>query len=153
MAQGINFNSNRLVVATKKPHIILDFAAKHGKQHEMQEVLFRSYFSDGRNVSADDVLRELVSEVGLDPDKAIAALTDEEYVREFEEGVVESKQKGKLVKHVSVDVESFDPGITGVPNFEFYLKDNPQVQQTFSGAQQVDTIVAVCSRLKSMAKM
>ena len=79
---------------TKKPHIILDFASKHGKQHEMQEVLFRAYFADGLNVSSDDVLRELVSEVGLDPDKAIAALKDKKYVREFDEGVKESKMKG-----------------------------------------------------------
>ena len=95
MVQGINFSLNRLVVPTKKPHIILDFAGKHGKQHEMQEVLFRAYFSDGRNVSSDEVLKELVEEVGLDADKALAALKDTEYVSEFEKGIRESYSKGK----------------------------------------------------------
>lgn len=94
LLQGITFNPNRLVVPTKKPHIVLDFASKHGKQHEMQEVLFRAYFSDGRDVSSDDVLKELVSEVGLDPDQAMAAIADKEYVREFDEGIKESKIKG-----------------------------------------------------------
>lgn len=93
--QGINFNPNRLVVPTKKPHIILDFAGQHGKQHEMHEVLFRAYFVEGRNVSSDQVLKELVEEVGLDSDKALAALRDSEYVSTFEKGVKETYAKGK----------------------------------------------------------
>lgn len=94
--QGINFNPNRLVVPTKKPHIILDFAAKHGKQHEMQEVLFRAYFSEGRNVASDEVLKDLVCEVGLDANEALASLSDRDYVCEFEKGIKEVQSKGKL---------------------------------------------------------
>ena len=36
--QGITFNPSRLVVPTKKAHILLEYAAREGKQHEMQEV-------------------------------------------------------------------------------------------------------------------
>ena len=92
--QGINFTPDRLVVPTKKPHILLDFAEAHGKQHEMQEALFKAYFTDGRNVSSNDVLRELAGEVGLDQDKAVAALSEKKYVRKFEEGIKETKTKG-----------------------------------------------------------
>ena len=60
----------------------------------MQEVLFRAYFSEGRNVSSDDVLKELVSEVGLNPNEALAALSDSKYIREFEEGIGQTKMKG-----------------------------------------------------------
>ncbi len=74
--------------------MILDFAGKHGKQHEMQEVLFRAYFAEGRNVSSNEVLKELVEEVGLDSDKALAALRDSEYVSGFEKGVKETHAKG-----------------------------------------------------------
>ena len=84
-----------MVVATKKPHILLDFASKHGKQHELQEVLFQAYFSEGQNVSSDKVLKELASKVGLDTDKAMAALSDKQYACDFEEGIKESKMKGK----------------------------------------------------------
>ena len=82
------------MVPTKNPHILLDFAEAHGKQHEMQEVLFKAYFSEGRNVSSSDVLKELAGEVGLDQDKAIAALTDKACVQKFEEGIKETKIKG-----------------------------------------------------------
>ncbi len=77
--------------------MILDFAGKHGKQHEMQEVLFRAYFSEGRNVSSNEVLKELVEEVGLDSGKALAALRDSGYVSGFEKGVKESSAKGSQV--------------------------------------------------------
>lgn len=39
--QGITFSPDMLVVPTKKAHILLEYAAKEGKQHELQEV--RSY--------------------------------------------------------------------------------------------------------------
>lgn len=95
--QGIDFTPNRLVVPTKKPHIILDFASKHSKQHQMQEILFRAYFSEGRDVSSDEVLKELVSEVGLNPNEALAALSEKEYVENFEEGIKQTKTKGLYV--------------------------------------------------------
>lgn len=141
---------------TKKPHIILNFALQHGKQHEMQEVLFRAYFSEGRNVSSNDVLKELVSEVGLNPNEALAALSDSKYVREFEDDIKQTKLKGMSWKCMSLCVlqELFNSsGISSVPYFEFYLRDKPEVRQSFSGAQQVDTMVAVCGRLRNLAKM
>ena len=36
--QGITFNPSRLVVPTKKAHILLDYAVSEGKQHQLQEV-------------------------------------------------------------------------------------------------------------------
>lgn len=82
------------MVSSKKPHLLLEYASKEGKQHKMQEVLFRAYFADGQNVSSDGVLRELAGEVGLDVEKAMAALGDTEAVKEFEEGVREAQRKG-----------------------------------------------------------
>ncbi len=103
-SQGINFNPNRLVVPTKKPHIILDFAEAHGKQHEMQEALFKAYFSEGRDVSSSKVLKELAGKVGLDQDKAIAALSEKKYMRKFEEGIKETKTKGEIVTKTCIQL-------------------------------------------------
>ena len=90
------------MVSTKKPHILLDYASKEGKQHAMQEVLFRAYFTDGQNVSSDEVLKELAREVGLDVDKAMEALRDTEAVRDFEKGVKDAQTKGTYVFFFSV---------------------------------------------------
>lgn len=82
------------MVPTKKAHIISDFALKYNKQHQMQESLFSAYFSEGQNINLDDVLEKLASEVGLDPKEAMVALSDPMYIRQFEEGIGQTKLKG-----------------------------------------------------------
>ena len=85
------------MVPTKKAHMILDYASKEGKQHEMQELLFQSYFSDGKNITSDEVLRELASKAGLNVDKAMAAVKNSEASDKFEEDVKESLRKGMKI--------------------------------------------------------
>ena len=43
--------------------------------------------------------------------------------------------------------------ITGVPHFEVYLKDKAGPHQEFSGAQSVETFVAVFRKLKISSRM
>lgn len=136
-AVGINFTPSRLVVPTKKAHILLAHADKKGKQHEFQEVLFRAYFSDGQNISDEGILHNLLTEVGLDGEKAMAALQDTEAVQSYEAEVEEAVRKG----------------ITGVPYFEVYLRDSPGKRKTMSGAQPVDTFVALFNRLRLLPKV
>ena len=82
------------MVPTKKAHMILDYASEEGKQHEMQEVLFRAYFKEGKNVTSDEVLKELMSETGLDVDRAMSAVKNSKASDKFEEDVKESLRKG-----------------------------------------------------------
>ena len=58
-------------------------------------MLFRAYFAEGRNVNSEEVLAELLGEVGLDKDKALASIKDTTAQREFEEGVEEAMNKGE----------------------------------------------------------
>ena len=74
--------------------MILDYASEEGKQHEMQEVLFRAYFKEGKNVTSDEVLKELMSETGLDVDRAMSAVKNSKASDKFEEDVKESLRKG-----------------------------------------------------------
>ena len=82
------------MVPTKKAHMILDYASEEGKQHEMQEILFRAYFKEGKNITSDSVLRELASEAGLDVEKALSCIKNSELSDKFEEDVKESLKKG-----------------------------------------------------------
>ncbi len=45
-------------------------------------------------MSSEEVLRDLANEVGLNGNEAIAALSNKEYIHEFEEGVKMGKMKG-----------------------------------------------------------
>jgi len=67
----------------------------HTHTHPHTQILFRSYFSEGKNVNSEPVLRALLEEVGLDPDKALALLQDKEAVQHFEEGIREALRKGR----------------------------------------------------------
>lgn len=85
------------MVPTKKAHIILDYASEEGKQHELQEELFKAYFAEGKNITSDAVLKELASKAGLDVDKAMAAVKDSKASDRFEEAVKDSLRKGAVV--------------------------------------------------------
>lgn len=47
----------------------------------------------------------------------------------------------------------YDAGITGVPYFEIYIKDRAVMVQSMSGAQPVDTFVALFKRLRLLPKV
>jgi len=78
-AEGIEFDFGSLQHAnTRRAHRVLQLAKSQGLQAEMQERLFRAYFSEGRKVSDPDTLAELGEEVGLDADEVRDAFEDED---------------------------------------------------------------------------
>lgn len=112
--QGLQFNysTDRKIAPTRKAHILLSYAFSHGKQHALQERLFEANFQDSKDISDDSVLRQLVEETGLDADEAMAALSDAQHLREYEEEVATARKKGWYMAtydHLSVSVKSIPP--------------------------------------------
>jgi len=62
---GVNFSSDRRVVNTFDAACLVELAQELGKQHEMVEVLSRSYFEDAMDISQEEVLLDLAEEAGL----------------------------------------------------------------------------------------
>ena len=98
---GITFDYGaiRRMPNTLTAHRLLDYAESRSSatvQHQLAEVLFRYYFSEGQDVGDVDTLCEAASEVGLDADEARRYLderADEDFMRArirsaFEIGVV-----------------------------------------------------------------
>ena len=67
---------------TLDAHRLLHWAGTQGEQRALQHALFTAYFTDGRDPSDPQVLLELVSHVGLDPQRARQILSSDEYTRE-----------------------------------------------------------------------
>jgi predicted DsbA family dithiol-disulfide isomerase len=63
-------------------HRIVHLAAAHGLQHEMEERLFRAYFTEGALISDHDALIALAAEVGVPEAEARAVLLTERYAEE-----------------------------------------------------------------------
>ena len=66
------------MVNTFDAHVLLEYAKDFGKQTELKMTLTKAFFSDRKDVSTKEVLREALVSVGLDADKALAKLEDEE---------------------------------------------------------------------------
>ncbi|WP_299562019.1 DsbA family oxidoreductase [uncultured Sulfitobacter sp.] len=69
---GIDFKlgDDSRIFNTFQAHQLLDWAQKYDKQHPLELALFAAHFSDGRDVSRQEVLVDVADSVGLDRDLA-----------------------------------------------------------------------------------
>lgn len=124
--EGLQFDFESLQHAnTSRAHRVLHLAKSQGLQAEMQERLFRAYFSEGRQISDAETLAELGEEVGLDSDEVRDAFNDEE----FEEAVEKDITRARML------------GVKGVPYFLFEEK------YAVSGAQSAETFTNVLEQV------
>lgn len=105
--EGLEYNMDQAVVANSyDAHLLAQFAKDRGKADEMEESLFRAYFTDGENISNHKTLISLAEEIGIDPTEA--------------ESITESDKYANAVKH---DIQlAKNINITGVPFFLFNQK-------------------------------
>src|SRR5690606_17037626 len=77
---GIGFNIENAIVANTFPaHKLLHFAAKSNKANEAEELLFHTYFIDGKNIADQEVLVNIAEELGLDTDQAQYVLNSDSF--------------------------------------------------------------------------
>ncbi|MBE2279138.1 MAG: DsbA family oxidoreductase [Ignavibacteriaceae bacterium] len=111
---GLTFNLDNAVVSnTFNAHRFIHFANQFNKQIEAEESLFRSYFTEGKNIDDLEVLLKIGEELGLDSTELKLALHN----NSFSEDV-----RGDIY-------EAFQIGVRGVPFFLFNGK------HAVSGAQ------------------
>lgn len=115
--EGLVYNFDKSVVANSfKAHVLTHFAKQFGKQDEVEELLFQSYFRDGKNIDDIEVLKDLATTVGLNA-------TD--YENAVKEGVLDDEVKMDIY-------EARQIGVQGVPFFVYDRK------YAISGAQPVE---------------
>jgi predicted DsbA family dithiol-disulfide isomerase len=92
---GLVYNFDTSIVANSfNAHRFTHFAKHHGKQNEAEESLFRSYFTDGKNIDDYPTLIQLGSEIGLDTAALKTALEDGSYADEVKIDIYEAQQVG-----------------------------------------------------------
>ena len=120
-----NFDDKSLMVNTFEAHILLEYAKGFGKQTELKMQLMKAYFSDGKDVSDKNILKQALLDVGLNAEEALSKLKDEEAIKE-----IRTKQdywKGM--------------GISSVPTIVFNRKS------AVTGAQPVSTLKSVLAEM------
>ena len=113
------------MVNTFDAHILLEYAKEFGKQTELKMTLTKAFFSDRKDVSDRDVLREALLSVGLNVDEAFATLDNEE-----------AKNKIRTIQNQWKNM-----GVNSVPTIVFNRKS------AVTGAQPVTTFKQVLSEL------
>ena len=72
-AVGITFNQEKSIpVNTLQAHRMIHFAQANGKASQMEEALFKAYFTDNKNIGDSEVLINLAASIELDKQEAFA---------------------------------------------------------------------------------
>lgn len=77
-----NFSEESRIVNTFRAHQLLGWAQKQGLQHPLKLALFEAHFSQGKDLSQDEVLLDVAASVGLDRAAAQEVLTSGELADE-----------------------------------------------------------------------
>lgn len=118
---GLVYNLDRAIPAnTFNAHRFSHFAKQYGKQNEAEELLFRSYFTDGKNIDDQAVLILLATEIGLDADVLKTALENGSYVEEVRRDIQEAQQVG--VRGVPFFVFNRKYAVSGAQESQLFLK-------------------------------
>lgn len=126
--EGLEYNFDKSVVANSfKAHVLTHFAKQFGRQDEVEELLFQSYFTEGKNIDDIEVVKDIAKQVGLD-DVA------------YQKVVVD----GSLDHEVKMDInEARQIGVQGVPFFVYDRK------YAVSGAQPVELFIQTLEKAYS----
>ena len=106
-------------------HVLLEYAKDFGKQTELKLRLMTSFFGERKDVSDREVLKQALSEVGLNAEEALSKLDNEE-------ARYEVRNKQGQWKNM---------GVNSVPTIVFNMKS------AITGAQPVDSFKQVLSEL------
>jgi len=119
---GLQYDFDKAIVANSfDAHRLIQFAKENGKGDEIEERLFRAYFTEGKNTADHTTLIQLGTEIGLDADAIKKILDSNQYADKVEHDIYEAMQIG----------------VRGVPYFvlnDRYAVSGAQASETFLGA-------------------
>lgn len=126
---GIEFNFDGIVRQpnTIDPHRLVHLAGEQGRQDEMVEALFRSYFLNEADLTNADTLADIAASAGLDREQVAGYL---------------STDKDKPLIH-NGDHRARTIGVQGVPFFIFNQK------YAVSGAQPPEVLLDVMQKIRA----
>ncbi|MFB9055692.1 DsbA family oxidoreductase [Mariniflexile ostreae] len=99
------------IVNTFEAHVLLEYAKAFGKQTELKMQLTKAFFSERKDVSKRNVLKQVLLDVGLNAEDALAKLDDDNARAEIKEK--ESYWQNRGVSSVPTIVFNKESAVTG----------------------------------------
>jgi predicted DsbA family dithiol-disulfide isomerase len=117
---GLAYNFDIVVPAnTLDAHRLLQFAKKKGLGDIAEELLFKAYFSGGKNIADHSTLIELAVDIGLDANEVRSMLSSDLFTEEVSRDVYEAYQLG--IRSVPFFVVDEKYGVSGAQPTEVFL--------------------------------
>lgn len=116
---GLEFHFEKVIMANSfNAHRLLHLAKQQQLGSELKELLFKAYFTDGKDVNDTETLKELAIKAGLEAQTIDSVLTSDTFDKEVQQDILRAQQIG----------------VQGVPFFVFdnkYAVSGAQYEQTF----------------------
>ena len=123
---GLNFHFDKAVMANSlNAHRLLHLAKKFNLANDLEELLFKTYLTDGLNINDLATLKDLGVKIGLNSQDIDEVLNSDIYAKDVASDILEAQSIG----------------VQGVP---FYVFDN---KYAVSGAQHVDTFITTLEKV------
>lgn len=137
MAQqvGLNYKLDKAVLANSMDaHRLSHLAKEYGKQDELEELLFKAYFIEGKNTADREVLKIMGGSLGIDAAEIDAMFDSEQYVSEVNQDILESQQLGVT----GVPFYAFDRkyGVSGAQDVQAFLETLEKSYEEWGASQQ-----------------
>ncbi|MEO7978077.1 DsbA family oxidoreductase [Flavobacterium sp.] len=126
---GLEYHFDKAIISNSlKAHRIIQLAKTKNLGDQMEEIFFKAYFTDGRDLNDHTTLIELASQAGLSIQEVQQVLQNEDL----------------YLKEVKADIdEAQEIGVQGVPFFVFDRKF------AISGAQSIETFVQTITEVRN----
>ena len=125
MADAVGFEIKQPCVFTNSRAALAatEFARESGCDEQLEERIYRAYFSDGENIGDAGVVARIAAEAGLDASEVAEAIKSPKYEMRLKNNSLAANQRG----------------VSGVPTF--FIGEYPLV-----GAQSVDALRSILKR-------
>ena len=92
---GLHYDFDKAIVANSfDAHRFSHLAAKYGQGNEAEELLFKAYFTEGKNIADHDTLIQLGIEIGIDATVTKQMLSTDAYTYEVQHDINEAEALG-----------------------------------------------------------
>lgn len=92
---GLDYDFDKTVmVNSHKAHELIQFAKTRSLGNEAEEILFKAFFTEGRNIADTETLIRLGEEIGLDKAELQAALSEKKYADAVNQDIQEARKLG-----------------------------------------------------------
>lgn len=117
---GLEYHFDKAVMTNSfNAHRLIQLAKEKGKANDMEERLFKAYFTEGKDIANKSVLDQLGNDIGLTSEEIETAFSDDKYAYEVKKDIN----------------EAMEIGVTGVP---FFVADR---KYGVSGAQPASELL------------